>query len=257
MRTQRFDWPPIALIILLLGLWELLPRIYGAVNFPSLSTVLFALVANAAEIAIQVTHTLRRALIGFVIALLTMIPLGIIVARTRWLAAIVEPVVDLLRPLPPIAIVPVVMLFAGIGDGAKISVIAYAAAFPILLHAIDGVRGIHPMYQTVAKALRLTPTEQRFAVDLRAVLPTLFTGLRLAIASALLVAVTAEMLMSTDGIGLFILHAQERFQIANGLAGIVVVAVLGWLVNRALLWVDLRLLHWHHATSGGPRDHGS
>ncbi len=96
----------------------------------------------------------------------------------------------------------------------------------------------------------LTLFEQRFEIDLRAVLPVLFTGLRLAIASALLVAVTAEMLMSTDGIGLYILHAQERFQIANGLAGILVVAVLGWVVNRFLLLADRRLLAWHHATTG-------
>ncbi len=142
------------------------------------------------------------------------------------------------------------MLFAGIGDSAKIAVITYAAAFPILVHAIDGVRGIHPMYTTIARALRLTRIESRFSVDLHAVLPVLFTGLRLAIASALLVAVTAEMLMSTDGIGLFILHAQERFEMANGLAGILVVAIVGWLVNRLLMYADSHLLGWHYATTG-------
>lgn len=251
MRRNRLDWPPLALLLLLVSLWEVLPRVFGSVNFPPFSDVLIALVANASEIAMQVSHTLRRALIGFSIAFITMIPLGIMIARSRRLAIVLEPVIDLLRPLPPIALVPVVMLFGGIGDGAKIGVITYAAAFPILVHAIDGVRGIHPMYQTLSRALRLTPMEARYAIDLRAVLPVLFTGLRLAIAAALLVAVTAEMLMSTDGIGLFILHAQERFQMANGLAGILVVAVLGWLVNRALLWADRHLLHWHQATSGG------
>jgi NitT/TauT family transport system permease protein len=247
---RRFDWPPLVLLAVLLATWEALPRLLGSINVPPLSMVLAALGSHGTEIGLQVLHTVRRATIGFLLALVVMTPLGIVVARSRAVAVLVEPVVDLLRPLPPIAIIPIVTLFAGIGDGAKIAVISYAATFPILIHAIDGVRGIHPMYATISRALRLTAAESRFAVDLRAVLPVLFTGFRLAVASALLVAVTAEMLMSTDGIGLFILHAQERFQIANGLAGILVVALLGWVVNRLLLMADRRLLHWHHATSG-------
>jgi ABC-type nitrate/sulfonate/bicarbonate transport system permease component len=253
MGSRRIDWPPLVLLALLIAAWEVLPRVWGAVNFPPASRVVSALFTHGPEIAEQVVRTLRRAALGFGLALVTMIPLGIVIARNRLLAAILEPVIDLLRPLPPIAIVPVVMLFAGIGDSAKIAVITYAAAFPILVHAIDGVRGIHPMYTTVARALRLTPFESRFSVDLYAVLPVLFTGLRLAIASALLVAVTAEMLMSTDGIGLFILHSQERFEMANGLAGIVIVAILGWVINRLVLAADHALLGWHHATTNRTR----
>jgi ABC-type nitrate/sulfonate/bicarbonate transport system permease component len=250
MRSQRLDWPPLVLCALIIAAWEMLPRAFGAGDFPPFSRVIGALVTNGPEIAGQVLQTLRRAALGFGLALVSMVPLGIVIGRSRVLAAFLEPVIDLLRPLPPIAIVPVVMLFAGIGDGAKIAVITYSAAFPILVHAIDGVRGIHPMYVTVARALRLTSFESRFAVDLHAVLPVLFTGLRLAIASALLVAVTAEMLMSTDGIGLLILHSQERFEIANGLAGILVVAVLGWAVNRVVIVADHKLLGWHYATTG-------
>ncbi len=242
-----------ALIGLLALAWEALPRLTGSIHFPPFSDVVNAVLVNAPEIAWHVMHTLRRAASGFALALITMVPLGIIIGRSRILAQIVEPVIDLLRPLPPIAIVPVVMLFAGIGDAAKISVITFAAAFPILIHAIDGVRSVHPMYALVGRALRLTQTESRFMIDLHAVLPVIFMGVRLAIANALLVAVTSEMLMSTDGIGLFILHAQERFQMAKGMAGIVVVAVLGWLINRAVILVDRKLLHWHHATTGERR----
>ena len=247
---RRWNWPPLVLLAALALAWEILPRIFGTTNFPPLSGVLAALIGNAPEIGGQVSHTLRRAATGFAIAASIMIPLGIAIGRSRLLALALEPMIDLLRPLPPIAIVPVVMLFAGIGDAAKISVITFAAAFPILVHAIDGMRGVHPMYATVARALRLTGLQSRFEVDLRAVLPVLFTGLRLAVGNALLVAVTSEMLMSTDGIGLFILHAQERFQMANGLAGILVVGVLGWALNRLLIAADRHLLGWHYATTG-------
>lgn len=250
---KRIDWPPLLLLALLLCAWEIGPRLAGSVNFPPLSRILAALWANGPEIAQQSLHTLRRAGTGMLLAVVTMIPLGLLIGRSRILAQVLEPLIDLLRPLPPIALVPLVMLFAGIGDAAKVTVITYAASFPILIHAIDGVRGIHPMYGTVSKALRLTRFESRFFVDLRAILPVLFTGLRLAIANALLVAVTSEMLLSTDGIGLYIMASQERFRIADGLAGILVVAILGWLVNRIIIALDQRLLAWHHATTGDER----
>jgi NitT/TauT family transport system permease protein len=250
MSKRSWDWPPIVLLVGLALSWELIPRASGTMNFPPLSEVLATIVRDGPEIAWHLMHTLRRAMTGFLLAAVTMLPLGLMIGRSRLLAQILEPVIDLLRPLPPIAIVPVVMLFAGVGDAAKISVITFAAAFPILIHAIDGVRGIHPMYSTVAKSLRLTRSEIHLLVDLRAVMPLAFTGMRLAVSNALLVAVTSEMILSTDGIGLFILHAQERFQLARGLAGILVVALSGWAINRMVQQADRRLLAWHKATTG-------
>ena len=248
--SSRIDWAPLILLGALLLAWEFGPRLYGSRDVPPFSTVLASLVTHGPEIAREVMHTLRRALTGFAIALVTMLPLGILIGRIRLLGDLLEPIVDLLRPLPPLAIVPVVMLFAGIGDAAKISVIIFAAAFPILIHAIDGVRGIHPMHALVSRALRLSRLEALWHVDIRAVMPVVMTGIRLAIANALLVAVTTEMLLSTDGIGLFILKAQEGFRIADGMAGILVVAVLGWCVNRLIRIVDRHLLAWHYATTG-------
>lgn len=246
----RIDWAPLALLAVLILLWEIGPRIAGSTNFPPFSAVVAALFRYGGTLFFETLHTLRRATMGFLIALATMIPFGILVGRAKPLADVVEPIIDLLRPLPPLAIVPVVMLFAGIGDVSKVSVITYAACFPILIHAIDGVRGIHPMYSLVARSLRLTRLERLSEVDLPAVLPVMFTGVRLAVANALLVAITTEMLLSSNGIGLFILQSQERFQVANGMAGILIVAVLGWIVNRAILSVDRRLLGWHYATTG-------
>ena len=248
---RRLDWPPVVLLALLLAAWEISPRATGAAQFPPFSEVLQSIVGNAPVLALELSHTLRRASLGFLLALVLFVPLGLVIGRSRRLAQLSEPVIDLLRPLPPIAIIPVVMLFAGIGDRAKISVITFAAAFPLLIHAIDGVRGIHPMFATVARSLRLTRAETHALVDLRAVLPVVFNGARLAVSNALLVSVTAEMLMSTDGIGMFILQSQERFRIADGLSGIVVVALAGWVINWLVSLAGRRLLRWHHATTGG------
>lgn len=243
------SWPALLLLLLILIAWEFGARAAANPNLPSLGTVLQALAANLPAISAQMADTLRRAAIGLALAVVTMIPLGILIGRIRWLGDLLEPMIELLRPLPPPAIAPLVMLFAGIGDGAKISVIFYTAAFPILIHAIDGIRGTHPLLHTVSRSLRLSRVEALWWVDLPATLPVIMTGVRLSVAAALLVSVTAEMLLSTNGIGVFLLRSQETFRIANGLAGICVIALVGWCINAAFLALDRRLLAWHHATT--------
>lgn len=243
------SWPALALLAALLTLWELAARAAANPNVPPLSVVLQSLLTHQADIAQAILQTLRRALIGLAIAIVSMIPLGILIGRVRWLGGLLEPVIDLLRPLPPPAVIPLVMLFAGIGDAAKIAVIVYTASFPILIHAIDGIRGTHPLLHTVSRSFRLRRAQAFWLVDLPATLPQVMTGVRLASAYAFLVAVTAEMLLSTDGIGVFLLRSQETFRIADGLAALCVIAAVGWCINALLLYIDRRLLHWHYATT--------
>lgn len=243
------SWPAVLLLLAIVLAWELGARAAASPNVPSFSAVMNALLHNGAVIFSQILQTLRRAMFGLLIAMVTMIPSGILIGRIRWLGDLLEPVIDLLRPLPPPAIAPLVMLFAGIGDGAKITVIFYTAAFPILIHAIDGVRGAHPLLHTVSRSLRLRRAEALWLVDLPSTLPVIMTGLRLAVAAALLVSVTSEMLLSTDGIGVYLLRSQETFRIADGLAGICVIAGVGWCVNAAFLAADRHLLAWHYATT--------
>ncbi len=242
-------WPALALLAAVLVLWEAGARMLASPNVPPFSVVMQALATNSGVIAPQILQTLRRALIALALAIITMVPLGILIGRIRWLGDLLEPIIDLLRPLPPPAIAPLVMLFAGTGDVAKITVIFYTASFPILINAIDGIRGTHPLLHTVSRSLRLNRAEALWNIDLPATLPVIMTGIRLAVAAALLVSVTAEMLLSTDGIGVYLLRSQETFRIADGLAGICVIAVVGWMVNAAFLEIDRHLLHWHHATT--------
>lgn len=250
MRFVVRHFPFIVLSVGLVLTWEVAARLSGSVNFPPVSTVLQRLADNRTVIATELVHTLRRCGWAFLLAMLIGLPLGIVLGRVRWIGRYIEPLVDMLRPLPPPAIAPVVMLFAGTGDGAKIFVIGYAAIFPILIHAIDGVRGLHPMYGVVSRAVGLSTRERMMLVDLPAALPVMMTGVRLAVSTALLVSVVAEMLLSTDGIGIYLFRSQEHFRIADGLAGIAVLALVGWCVNAGFLWLDRRLLAWHHATAG-------
>lgn len=242
-------WPALTLLGVLLLVWELGARSLASPNVPAFSAVMESLASHAGVIGPAVWQTLQRALIGLGLAIVTMVPLGILIGRIGWLGDLLEPIIDLLRPLPPPALIPLVMLFAGIGDAAKIIVIVWTASFPILLHAIDGIRGTHPLLHTLSRSLRLRRDEAFWGVDLPATLPVIMTGIRLATAYAFLVSVTAEMLLSTNGIGVYLLRSQETFRIADGLAGICVIAAVGWSINVAFLMLDRRLLHWHHATT--------
>ncbi|MDE2364795.1 MAG: ABC transporter permease subunit, partial [Hyphomicrobiales bacterium] len=201
-------------------------------------------------IAFQILDTLRRAAIGLLIAAATMIPAGAAIGRVALLGEIFEPIVNMLRPLPPPAVAPIALLFAGAGDGGKIAMIVFTCAFPILIGTIDGVRANHPMLINVARSLRLSRVETLAFIDLPAALPIIMTGLRLAVAAALLVSVISEMLLTTNGIGVYLLRAQENFRIADGLAGVVAIALVGFVVNNLFVRLDRKLLAWHYATTG-------
>lgn len=249
MKKFQRALPALLLLLSLLLIWEASARLMASANFPPVTAVLLSFVDHGGAIALQMGATLKRAMAGLLLAIFTMIPLGIMIGRIRWLSDLLEPSIDLLRPLPPPTLAPLIMLFAGTGDVSKITIIWYTAAFPILISAIDGIRGTHPLLHTVSRSFRLNQWEAFWSVDLPATLPVVMTGIRLAVAAALLVSVTAEMLLSTDGIGVYLLRSQETFRIADGLAGICAVATVGWFVNAAFLQLDKRLVHWHHATT--------
>lgn len=239
-------------ILLILVAWQACAtmRLLPVREFPSVIQVAERIFDLRGELALELGHTLRRAGTGLLLALVTMIPLGTLIGRSRALSLAAEPVIELLRPLPTPAIIPLVMLIAGIGDGAKIAVIFYAAAFPILLNAIDGARGLHPMLSLVARSLRLTRYESMVFVYIPATFPQIMAGVRISVAISILVSVTAEMLLSTDGLGIFLLRSQENFRLADGLAGIIVLATAAFLINRVCLSIDNRVLLWHHQTNG-------
>lgn len=247
---QRLNWPGLIFMAALLLAWELSARAIGSPSFPGFAAVVRSLVADLPVFAEQIAITLWRAAAGFGLALVTMLPLGIFIGRTPKVGQYLEPAIDLLRPLPPLAIVPVAMLFAGTGSVAKISVIFYSASFPLLLNAIDATHATHPLLVNVGRSIGLTRSEIMRLIDLPAALPQIMSGVRLSVALALLISVSSEMLLSTDGLGNYLMRAQEQFQIASGLAGIVVIALISLLVNTVVLRVEQRLLAWHHARQG-------
>jgi NitT/TauT family transport system permease protein len=248
------NWPGIVFIGAIAVAWEIAAGATQSPNFPTFSTVVLTLVGNFDAIAIDLGYTLKRAALGFALALTIMMPLGIFLGRVKTAGEIAEPIIEFIRPLPPIAIVPVAMIFLGIDDSARIAVVAYGASFPILINSIEAVRGAHPMLGYVARSLRLTRVERMTLIDFPAALPQIMAGIRISIATAILLSVAAEMLLASNGIGTFIVRAQERFQIAKNLAALLAIVILSLCVNALLQLADRKLLAWHHGRTTTRRD---
>jgi NitT/TauT family transport system permease protein len=237
----------VPLVVLLA--WQALAWRASTPLFPGPWQVVLSIWKVYPQIVGQIGYTLMRAATGFLVATILMVPLGILLGRLKTVGAIFEPIMDMLATLPPPAVIPIVMLFAGTGDAAKIAIIAYAAAVPLVMNTYEASKTLHPMANLVARSLRLSRLETMIRIDLPTSLPMIATGIRLAVASALLVSVTAEMLLATNGIGVFIQREQENFQIANGLAAIAFIAVIGLIINNLVFRLERRWLFWHYRSS--------
>ena len=219
--------------------------------FPVRWQTAISVVENFRAITSEIGNTLRRAFTAFGLSVLFMVPFGIACGRLRPLGLIVDPILEFLTTIPPPAIIPIVMILAGVGDIAKIAVISYAMVPSILITTIETVRQAPPMLDRVGRSLRLNRLELMALIDLPAAMPGIVTGFRLAITGSLLVTITSEMLLSTNGIGAFVQRSQESFRVSSGLAGIVAIAIMGLLVNIGLRQLEERLLFWHYRASIG------
>lgn len=245
MRWPANPWSLLSIALVLAG-WQLVAWHYDTVLFPGPWQTAVAAAHDFHAITVEMGHTLRRALIAFLLSVAVMVPFGIACGRLRPLGLIVDPILEFLVAIPPPAVIPIVMILAGIGDVAKIAVISYAMVPSILITTIETVRQAPPMLNRVGRSLRFSRLELMTLIDLPAALPGIVTGFRLAIAGSLLVTITSEMLLSTNGIGAFVQRNQESFQVSSGLAGIVAIAIMGLLVNVGFRLIEERLLFWHY-----------
>ena len=245
----RPAWLGLSVPLCILVFWQVASMLKPSPLFPGPTDVIFAIGENFPVIMRQLAFTLMRAAAGFALAVIIMIPLGIFLGRVRVVGKAVEPIMDMVATLPPPAIIPLVMLFAGTGDWAKIVIIAYAASVPLLMNTYEASHSIHPMLSRVASSLQLTRLETMRFIDLPSSLPMIATGARLAIASSLLVSITSEMLLATNGIGVFLQRSQENFEIAAGLAGISFISLVGIIINALVFSLERKWLFWHY------RDH--
>jgi ABC-type nitrate/sulfonate/bicarbonate transport system permease component len=232
-----------------LAIWELVSRL-GLINplfFPPMTRILgtFFNLVSSGEILQQVLMSLKRAAAGYFLAAFVFIPLGLAMGIFQRLYRLLEIVIETLRPIPPPVVVPVAMLFFGLGDGMKVFVIFFSCAWPILLNTFDGVRNIDRVLVYTARTFGLTPSRLIAKVVLPAASPQIMTGLRISLSITLILVVISEMVGSSDGIGYFILDSQRRFKVTQMYAGMIMLAVLGYVLNQLFMIFHQRVLSWH------------
>ncbi|QJC50631.1 ABC transporter permease [Paenibacillus albicereus] len=237
-----------AAILALALVWETAPRLglVDATFLPPLSEVLRAWgeLAVSGSLLENFQASIARSLGGLLLAVAIAIPLGLAIGYSRTAAALLGPVLELFRNTAALALLPVFILILGIGETSKVSIVLFACTWPILLNTVSGVRGVDPLLVKSARSLGLPPFKLFYKVILPASLPSVFTGIRLAGASSILVLIAAEMVGAKAGLGYFINYTQYNFQIPEMYAGILTISALGLLINQGLVLLERRFSGW-------------
>jgi ABC-type nitrate/sulfonate/bicarbonate transport system permease component len=250
----RIPWLGLLVVGVCVAAWEAAARSRPdlAVHFPPASAVLLALgdIVWSGDLATHALASLRRFAEGYVLASVLAIGAGLALDVSRRLHAVVEPLIELLRPMPSVAIIPVAILFLGIGDEMKVAVTVYACSWPILLNTIDGVRSVDRVLISTAATFRRSAWQRFWKVMLPAASPQIVTGLRVSLAITLVLVTTSEMVVSNDGLGYYILDLQRSFQMAEMYAAVVALGLIGYALNRLfLLLLDARVMAWYRGAT--------
>lgn len=241
-------------LVIFLFIWELLPAL-GIINRTFLSppsevlTALIRLLASG-ELWMHTSISLKRALTGFGLAVITMIPLGFLMGWYRGFEDVSDSLVQALRQVSSLSLFPVFLLFFGIGEISKIAVIFWGTQWPILLNTINGVKSVDPLLIKSARSMGSNDYSIFKKVVLPSSLPSMITGLRLGATHAILVLVAAEMIGATSGLGYSIRNWEYNFMIPEMYAAIITLAVLGLITNYLLIWIEKRIIKWKEETTG-------
>jgi ABC-type nitrate/sulfonate/bicarbonate transport system permease component len=235
-------------IATVIAVWVILSET-GMVNrvlVPSPADVVRAAVAAVRDGSLlrNTTASLLRVLEGFALAMAIAVPLGVLMGVSSTLRGLVEPLIELLRPVPPIAFIPLAILWFGIGEISKVTIIAYGAFFPIFVNTMAGFRDVDRVHIRAAQALGAGRYEIFRDVVLPSAFPQMVTGARLGMGLAFIVLVAAELVAASEGLGYLINDARFSFRTDQIFVGMITIGVLGLVLNKGLLEAERRLLRW-------------
>lgn len=189
-------------------------------------------------------NSLRRVFVGFFLAAGVAVPLGLVLSYSQRLGAIFVPVVTLLRPIPPIAWIPLAILWFGLSEGSSYYITTVAAFFPIFLSVYGGGLAVERQHIRAAESLGATRFVILTRVFLPSAAPSILTGLRIGLGQAWMAVVTAELVAAQSGLGYRIQLSRLNLETAEVIACMVVIGVLGAAMTSALGWAEERLLPW-------------
>ncbi|NKG19995.1 ABC transporter permease [Paeniglutamicibacter terrestris] len=257
-RPASKGWPKWVLgligIVVFLGLWELMP-VVGLVQakyLPPASEVIAALILDLGLTAfwVAVWDTMLAWLIGLVIAVVAALVLGLVIGMSPFLRHLTNSSIEFLRPIPSVALIPLAVLLFGIKLESSLLLIVYACFWQVLIQVLYGVADVDNVAMQTARSYGFSYVQRVRDVVFPTMLPYLMTGIRLAASVALILAITAELLIGSPGLGKEIALAQSGGAISGMYALILATGFLGVGINAVTRIVEKRVLSWHPSVRG-------
>lgn len=238
--------PPVLACLGLLLIWEALARWYGLAGLPPASAALPQVpdILTDRESLIDIADSLRRMVIGFTLAFLVAVPVGLAMGRSSHVAAFFNPLLMVIYPVPKAALMPIIMLWLGVGDASKTLVIFLGVTLPLIYHSYQGSRAVEEKLLWSAAAMGMGARARLARIVLPAALPEILVGVRTGLVLALITMVTSEMIARQTGIGNIIFVSLDLGVYDRVYAMIVIIGVLGFVLDVLFEVMRTRLVAW-------------
>jgi NitT/TauT family transport system permease protein len=230
----------------LLALWQVASLALRNDSFPTAYEALKAIpdILGDREALINILASLRRMAVGFGVAVLVSIPLGLLMGRSRAVAAFFNPLLMVIYPVPKAALMPIIMLWLGVGDITKTLVIFLGVSLPVIYHSFEGARSVEEKMLWSGAAMGLTAAQRLVRIVLPAALPEILTGCRTGLVLALITMITSEMIARQSGAGNILFNALDMGQYDTVFAMIIIVGTMGIGLDAIFEQVRARLVRW-------------
>ena len=238
----------LALPVTLIAAWWITSADSQSFYFPPLQTILqtFGKLWFSPHALSNVVPSLWRFSVGYFAAAFLGIAIGIPVGASRNLRNVLEPVLEFLRAIPPPVLVPVLILFAGLGNEMKALVILFGCIWPVLLNTVAGVRALDEVLAETVRSYRIGGLARLWHFVLPGASPQIFTGLRQSLSIGIILMVISEMFAARDGIGFVLVQYQRTFAIPEMWSGIILLGIIGIVLSLIFRAIEAWLLGWYH-----------
>jgi len=238
----------LALPLILVAAWWFASSGSQNFYFPPLQTILetFRKLWFSPQALHDVVPSLVRFTIGYSAAALIGIVIGVPVGASRNLRNVLEPVLEFFRAIPPPVLVPVLILFAGLGNEMKALVILFGCIWPVLLNTVAGVRALDGVLAEVVRSYRIGPFARLWHFVLPGASPQIFTGLRQSLSIGIILMVISEMFAASDGIGFALVQYQRSFAIPEMWSAIILLGIIGIVLSLIFHAFEAWILGWYH-----------
>ncbi|OKO85931.1 ABC transporter permease [Bradyrhizobium sp. AS23.2] len=237
---------PVLACIGLLAVWQVASLALKNDSFPTAIEAIRAIpdILGDKESLINILASLRRMAIGFGVAVLVSVPLGLLMGRSRAVAAFFNPLLMVIYPVPKAALMPIIMLWLGVGDITKTLVIFLGVSLPVIYHSFEGAKAVEEKMLWSGAAMGLSAAQRLVRIVLPAALPEILTGCRTGLVLALITMITSEMIARQSGAGNILFNALDMGQYDTVFAMIIIVGAMGICLDAIFERIRARLVRW-------------